>query len=349
MNAPAYQNGQMGRHADLTLDSAVWLDAISAASAAPSLHNSQPWRFVVRPEAVELHLDPQRLLGVADPDGREARVSCGAALLNLRIALRAAGIEPLVALLPQRAHPTLLAIVRVAGRRPPSPDETALHRAIPHRHSHRHPFHPAPVPQFVLRAMVYASGEEGGYLRLIVDPPTVSAVAALTRRAEHLQQNDPGYRAELAAWTFAKGPRSDGVPYAASGPRPEPGDLVTIRDFDPDGERPTRHFEADPLFGVMLSATDSPMDQLRSGQALERALLTATEHGIAASMSSAPIELPLARTALRQRLGTSMWPQLVLRFGTRQTAIASPRRPLEEIVELPDQAEHQEPVPPGTS
>ncbi|HEY3261180.1 MAG TPA: nitroreductase [Pseudonocardiaceae bacterium] len=342
MNAPNYQASEQatyqdrtaGRYADPTIDQAAWLDAITAASSAPSVHNTQPWRFMVRPDAVGLHLDEQRVLPVADPTGRQARISCGAALLNLCLTLRANGVEPAVALLPQRAHPTLLAIVRPAGRRPATPTEIQLNRAIPRRHSHRHPFHAAPVPQAALRSIVYAAGLEGGYLRLVIDTATLGTIAALVRRAENHQRQDEAYQAELAAWTFSTGARLDGVPQAASGPRPEPGDLVTLRDFAPDTDRPTRHFESDPLLGVLMSAGDTPLDQLRCGQALQRALLTATDLGIAATIMSAPTELRSARAALRREVGGAMWPQLVLRFGSGLSTMATPRRPVSDIAEL---------------
>jgi hypothetical protein len=335
MGAPSYQKVLLlDQSTDLTLTEREWLTAIEAAGAAPSIHNSQPWRFVVRPEAIELHLDPERALPVADPTGREARLSCGAALLNLRIALHANGVEPVVSLLPLRQHPTLLAIVRPGGRRSPMPSERALYQAIPERHSHRQPFHCAPVPLGVLRTIVYAAGLEGGYLRLVLDPPTVGGIAVLVRRAEHTQRLDPAYEDELAKWIFDAGSRTDGVPGAASGPRPEPGDLLAIRDFAPHTDRPTRRYESDPLLGVLLSAGDTRLDQLRCGQALQRALLTATQHGVGASIMSAPMELPTARAALRRLVGGAMWPQLVLRFGLAQPTVPSPRRPVSEILKL---------------
>jgi len=107
----------------LRLHDEQWRAVVAAAGAAPSTHNTQPWRFVVEPDAIHLHLDPSRALPVIDPTGREARISCGAALLNLRLALRALDLEPVVTLLPQRRHATLLATARLTTLKPATPDE----------------------------------------------------------------------------------------------------------------------------------------------------------------------------------------------------------------------------------
>jgi hypothetical protein len=310
-----------------------WLAVIAAAAAAPSVHNTQPWRFVVGAEVAELHLDPTRVLPVADPDARSARVSCGAALLNLRVALRASGIETTVSPLPQRTHPTLLAVVRPVRRCRPTSADLALSAAIPRRRSHRRPFHPAPVQQSALSAIVYAAAAEGCYLRLVQDPAMMRSVTALARRADQVLDQDEDYRAELARWTFATGGRTDGVPHTASGPRPEPGTRLPIRDFAPGVHRPVHPYEADPLLGLLMSPGDTALDQVRCGQALERALLVATEHGVGASIISAPIEVPAIRAELRTVTGTSMWPQLLLRLGSALPTSATPRRPVAEIVE----------------
>jgi hypothetical protein len=66
---------------------------VHAATLAPSLHNSQPWRFRLMGEAVEVYADRHRQLEVLDPDGRELMVSVGAAVFTLRLALRRSCIE----------------------------------------------------------------------------------------------------------------------------------------------------------------------------------------------------------------------------------------------------------------
>src|SRR5690242_4716936 len=65
--------------------------ALGYAVLAPSSHNTQPWRFALREDSVEVYADRSRALRVVDPDGRELAISCGAALFHLRLAMRALG------------------------------------------------------------------------------------------------------------------------------------------------------------------------------------------------------------------------------------------------------------------
>ena len=85
---------------------------VAKAVWAPSVHNTQPWRFTADggPQ-VSLHADADRRLAVADPDGREMIISCGAALFNVRLALRSRGYIPQTCLLPEPGQPTLAARV----------------------------------------------------------------------------------------------------------------------------------------------------------------------------------------------------------------------------------------------
>lgn len=67
---------------------------VAKAVWAPSVHNTQPWRFTVGGQEISLHADADRRLVVADPNGREMLISCGAALFNVRLALRSLGYIP---------------------------------------------------------------------------------------------------------------------------------------------------------------------------------------------------------------------------------------------------------------
>ena len=68
---------------------ALFRKAVQRASWAPSVHNTQPWHFVVRPDVLELYGDSDRQLGALDPTGRQMVISCGCALFNARVGLAA--------------------------------------------------------------------------------------------------------------------------------------------------------------------------------------------------------------------------------------------------------------------
>lgn len=299
--------------------------ALEAAVRAPSPHNTQPWRFEVAAGRVDVLLDEERVLAVADRDGREARLACGAAILNMQLALRAAGRASVMQLLPDRDRPGHLATVWVKASCRVIPEDRALARAIVFRRSNRRPFTDRAVPLWIRQALVRAAGVEGAALVLLERPADVDELAVLLRHAEHLQSEDPEFQAELRKWTTG-GARDDGVPAAAGGPRPVPGSLLALRHYALEDERPERPYEREPLVAVLSSYTDTPLAQLRTGQAMQRVLLTGTTAGVSASFLSQPVEVAATRTALRSLLGGRTHPQVVLRFGYGFAAPATPRR-----------------------
>ncbi|HEY3611813.1 MAG TPA: nitroreductase, partial [Pseudonocardiaceae bacterium] len=234
--------------------------ALLAATAAPSLHNSQPWRFRCTPHQIELYADHARAVPVADPDHRELIVACGAALLNLRIAIKAMGVFPDVRVLPDRGRPDLLATVRPAGPRTATPVDRALAAAIPRRHTNRRPFTTTPVPAPVRHELLLAAEVERGWLALI-QPAQLPLLRVLVNRAHDAQLADPEFVAEWTYWTGRDEPAPDGVPAGNSGPLPEPQDWWTVRDFS-GGRAPERvtgkDFEPDPLIAVIGSFHDGP-------------------------------------------------------------------------------------------
>ena len=82
--------------AALGLSESATRRVVAAAGQAPSLFNTQPWRFRLAPDRIEIHPDRGRGLIAHDPDDRELRIACGAALFNLRLALHAHGVTPVV-------------------------------------------------------------------------------------------------------------------------------------------------------------------------------------------------------------------------------------------------------------
>jgi nitroreductase len=306
-------------------------DLLAAATAAPSMHNTQPWRFRVSKDMIELRADPERRLAVADPAGRAMYIACGAALLNLRLAAAIAGREPAVTLLPDPGQPLLLATVRLAGPHQAAPAERELHAAITLRHTNRGPFRTRPVPPGVLAELADAARVEGAILH-VPDHDETARLLYLARDAERAWLADPAYRAELARW--AGGPRDrEGIPDSALGPR-SPDRPAPVREFAPGRPSPAGYawFEEDPQLTVLSTRSGGTAGWLLAGQALQRVLLTATLHGIAVSPLTQPLETDEAWLVRDPRSGHEE-PQMILRLGYGLPVTPTPRRPVTDVLD----------------
>ncbi|MFG1947197.1 Acg family FMN-binding oxidoreductase [Nonomuraea sp. NPDC048826] len=305
---------------------------VNAAAAAPSVHNTQPWRFRCVDEAtMELYADLERLLVVTDPLGRGLGVSCGAALYNLRLAIRATGHAALVETLPDPARrPDLLAVVRATPADPPGQDERLLYEMIPHRRTNRFPFDGRRLPAEVFTDLVHAAHDEGATL-VKVKGRTARRVFDMIGMAEATLAAEERYRAELARWT---GRDCDGVPEHAFGPRPRHG-TPPLRDFGLGGGRgraPVADFEREPQLAALFTRGDGPLDWLRAGQALQRVLLTATARGVAASLFSQPLDLRPAPHS-GNRAGPLGHVQMLIRLGYGRPVPRVPRRRAFEVLD----------------
>lgn len=321
-----------------SLDRTTARAAITLANRAPSVHNSQPWRWRIGPASIHLFADPARALPATDPEGRDMRLSCGAALHHLRVALLAAGMTTVVHRLPNPAQPEHLAAVETRSGTP-SPDDLALARAIETRRSDRRVFSSWPVPSQFLDAMVHAADRQGARLVVLERESQRYAVARLVERAAVEQGLAPGVARETAEWTGRSRGAPEGVPAANVPASPE--GVVPVRHFS-GGEQTQSllgRYESDGTVLVLLATTgDAPVDQLRAGEALSAVLLTATRFGLATDPVSQPLEVPATRAQLRAvALEGGGWPQVLLRLGwapiSTDPVPPTGRRPLADTVE----------------
>ncbi|QFU90002.1 hypothetical protein [Amycolatopsis sp. YIM 10] len=302
--------------------------ALNAATRAPSPHNTQPWSFGVDGDRVTLWLDRERVLTVADPEARQARLSCGAALFNLRLSLRSNGCEPAVRLVPDPARPDLLAEVHVEGQRRSTLDERKLAQSIFHRHTNRRPFLDRAVPPGVRSALNAAALGEGGRLEHLEPSGRYDAVAALARRAEFLQAGDDSFREESARWTGRPPGSVDGVPLTSAAPPAGQAGALPQRASHTNPALPPRSFEQQPLLVAVLSGGQGALADLHGGMVMQAVLLTATSLGLATSFLSQPFETPETRSAIEQLFRDAGQVHTLLRVGYGYPTPLTARRPV---------------------
>jgi hypothetical protein len=309
---------------------------IGVAGRAPSLHNTQPWRFTVSGDEIELYAEASRQL-IMDPDGREMHISCGAALYGLRLAVRSLGHVPKVELFPGPAGRRALARVGLGPAAPVTADERKMLAAVPHRHTHRGPFEPGPLPPGLSVRLRDDAQAEGATLTEIDPGPIHDELMALIAASGRDQDRDPQSRAETRWWSRdVTSTARDGVPAHAfpAVPGREPGRLPQ-RDFDLGrglGLLPAGG-PAAPVTTVLFTPGDSVRDWLCAGQALHRLLLRAASQWVFASLNTQPLEDPATRALIRDRLGLPGAPQMLLALGVSRTAHATARRPAADLIE----------------
>ncbi|WP_129338795.1 Acg family FMN-binding oxidoreductase [Cellulomonas endophytica] len=335
-------------------------EAVRDATLAASVHNSQPWRFVVGPSTVEVHLDDAPRPAVVDPDGRWALASLGAATANLEIGLRRRLGRDVEVVVHLRAGRTVaepgggaVAEVRCGADRPARvapPGLVALHDAIPHRRTSRAPL-PGPLPEGALDDLRAAARLAPGVVPVAVHALADEAAARLldlTAAVDARWRDDPAYLAELDRWAHVTDGR--GVPPAAFGPRDSSG-RVPGRDFsrsvDVDRTPPGAvAFEAAPQLLVLTTAQDDAPAWFATGMALQRVALAATVRGLAVGVLGQVVEDPAARVAASALFGGDASVGQVLRVGvpaagdgaagagatSAPRAARTPRRPLADVV-----------------
>ncbi|GAA1797560.1 NAD(P)H nitroreductase [Luedemannella flava] len=325
---------------------AALVHAAATAGHAPSIHNTQPWRWHVRPGLLDLYAVRDRQLAVTDPDGRLLTISCGTALQHVTVALAAAGWAATVTRFPGD-DPDHLARIEVTGRVPVAADAVRHVQTIQVRHTDRRPVTDTPVGAGALDAIAKAAGDYGVHLHYL-RPDQVVGLASAASRAQEAEGLDEQWRAELAIWAGAAlgagipdvGPAGHvvgtGVPPTVI-PATAPQTTVPARDFGEPGTLPVdAGHDLAAQYAILYGEEDTPAHWLRAGEALSAAWLTATELGVSVVPMSAAVEVDGTRHELRRLLAGVGYPYLAARFGIADPHQAgpphTPRLPAEQTI-----------------
>lgn len=321
------------------VDTEVISAAVELACRAPSLHNSQPWRFVAEGDAIHLFLDAARAPRHTDTTGREALISCGAVLDHLRVAMAAAGWRAHVERFPNPNNPDHLASLSFS----PMDFVTDGHRrradAIRQRRTDRLPF--AAPPDWPAFVQGLADTLDSVWVRIdVIADQFRPQLAEASRMTEALRLYDSPYHAELVGWTTDVAV-AEGIPAAALISAAE-NDRVELgrRDFPktPGGDR-RAEVAVDHAKVLVLSTYDTDRAaMLRCGEVLSAALLDATMDGLATCTLTHITEVAASREIVTSLIDRDATPQVLVRVGEAPGGAdadpATPRRPLADVLDV---------------
>ena len=311
-------------------------EIVQLAVRAPSVHNTQPWRWrILGDTTLDLYADRRRRLPVADPQGRNLALSCGAALHHAVEAAQIMGLDAAVDMLPVATDQDFLARIRMTPGSTPGDAATRL-QALEQRRTDRRRFTSWPVPDARLHRLAEAASGWGAYVVPITDVTARFRAELLVEEALTLQAADPRYAVEQAGWVQRS--RTDGVPHSSAAPRSasraEPAHRFASQ---PESSNIERTVESSDGLLSLCTGRDDELRWLRAGQALSALWLHATSAGLSIVPLSQVIELPRTRDRLQRDVFADMArPQLLLRVGWQEIARTSlprtPRRSLEDVL-----------------
>lgn len=311
--------------------------AVETACRAPSVHNTQPWRWRINGSTIELHSDRDRQLTASDPEGRNLLISCGAALHHLQVAAANLGRELETSRRPDAADPDLVAVAELGRRVPVAPADAELLRALLHRTTDRRRFTTWPVPDQRLEKLAEVAQGWGTRIAVLTAPSSRATVERLVERAIEIQRDDPAARAEQERWVRRSRP-FDGVPASAVPPQDHASEVPDRFDRATTAHDPRQSVVPGDGVLAICTARDDAAAWLDTGETLSALWLRATIAGMSIVPLSQVIEVEQTRLSLRHRVFLDgAHPQLLVRVGwqaaTRPALPPVPRRPLADVLD----------------
>ena len=312
------------------------------ACRAPSVHNSQPWRWVaeVGPDksTVHLYVDRGRTVPATDHSGREAILSCGAVLDHLRIAMTAAQYQTTITRFPDPNDPSHLATLEFSPTDHVTEAQQNRARAMLQRRTDRLPFRP-PTEWHLFEPVLRSTFDEDVAMLDVLSDDQRPRLVEASELSEALRRDDPSYHVELDWWTssFAL---AQGLPPSALLSVAERRRVEIARDFPIRSQQDRRSEIAADWSKILVLSTpdDTRADVLRCGEVLSTVLVECTMAGMATCTLTHLIESEESRDIVGDLIGQRGEPQVLIRVGIappmESPPAPTPRRPLDSVLQI---------------
>ncbi len=310
------------------------------AIKAPSVHNSQPWKFKLEENSITIFPDYERILPVADRDNRELFISLGCALENLIIAAGYFGYHTEIEM---RMEDPLKESIRVEFSSGNNQNYEKLFKNIEIRQSTRSKYNKALIPPADIEKLNEAGNQDQVLFLLLTAAVDIDPIIEITKRATVLQFLNKEFINELIKWIrFSRRTAKktgDGLYSGTIGSPSVPkwlGKLILKLTLDPKREARKNVNLMKNSSGILIfiAKENSKEAWINLGRSFQRVTLTATSLNINHAHINAACEPIAARRELVEvlQLNPEEQPFLIIRIGYSAKRPYSFRRPLKDVL-----------------
>jgi len=305
------------------------------AILAPSGYNSQPWKFRIDENKIEIFSDFLKKRGVIDPGNREIYVSVGAALENLIIAAKHFGFETNVKvkkIIGDDEKLDLVAAVEFQDKKIRDDNlNKKMFEAIRKRQTNRRPFEKLSKDTKKLEKQIKDLIEDREVEVKLFDEDNIKKkLGSLMAQSSLYWYSKENFRKELLSWLRddTENSNNDGIwqkYYDAT-------DRMGVLNFaEEKAIKDEMMVVESPILMIVSSKKDNKENWIKTGRNLERILLYLTSEDISHAYFNSIVESEKHRVELGKELNNGI-PQLVLRLGKAKKVMRSSRSALEEVL-----------------
>jgi hypothetical protein len=310
-------------------------DFIKAAVLAPSSHNSQPWRFqVVNNDTISVLLEPERQLLESDTNDRQATISVGCALANIKVV---ADYHGYICTIEYGGKEVLATLCFSKKENTHRGESEHLANFISRRTTNRHPHTNQPLDVETIRS-IRALASDSLRMDIVTDPLLVGQLGIIAVDAGIDALEDTGFRHELSSYLKPNSTRSSvGMPGVGFG-FPTPLAVLAptlIRFFNMEKLARKQNlslFKNTAAILILSTKNDTRTDWLSVGCVYEHISLLTARAGMATAPWAATVQIGKHYQEIQKILGITERPQFFARLGfpTKQTP-HSPRLLAEQV------------------
>ncbi len=314
---------------------------IKYAVRAPSGHNAQPWKFVIKKNEIEIHPDWSRVLPVVDPDNRELYISLGCAVENLCVAATAQKYLPSVRVVKtgDKKYYIVVELVKDANLK-----VDPLFDAIEKRQTNRSIYDGGMIAESSMDTIRQTLSLRPGVKSYFYKKGSAdfATFMAFVKEGNEVQMGDSEFKAELEKWMRYNGTQTKktqdgltnkmmgfpGVPAFIGKPIVE-SQLKAEKQNKSDVEKMNSSSHL-----VLLTIADNDIsDWIALGQTMERLLLKFTSMHICNAYVNQPCEVKAVSEKIREQVfGGKEYPMILMRIGYAKPVPYSPRREVSAVI-----------------